>query len=324
VKAAAQHSASIPFVGDGEATHRTAVSISVVVCTRDRPEALERCLTGLSDCEPSFETIVVDNAPASRPVADIAAKYGARYVLESVIGLSRARNAGLRSATGDVVAFVDDDAVPHGAWVSCLSELFRDPDVGAVGGEIVPSTADPDPGAYRIVNRRRVKRADSYWFEIASFGGVGNGGNMSFRRKALLQVGGFDERLGLGSTVPGFEDHDAFMRVVEAGYTAVSDPDVIVSHDARGRDSRQRVTAQYASALPYLVFLFMERPAYRHRIVRYALEAFTGKRREWRVQNEMPALTRRQRFIAALSTPRLAWRALAQSRRSTNSATLLR
>jgi len=325
VKAAAQQLASFRHVGDGEGTHRAPLSVSVIVCTRDRPEALARCLAGLSGCaEAPFETIVVDNAPDRRPVADIAAANGAQYVLEPVIGLSRARNAGLRAATGEVVAFVDDDAIPHTAWVPSLGELFRDPDIGAVGGEIVPLTTAPDPGAYRIAERRRVRRTDSHWFEIASFGGVGNGGNMSFRRNALLRVGGFDERLGLGSTVPGFEDHDAFMRVVEAGYTAVSDPHVIVSHDARGRDSQQRVTAQYASALPYLVFLFLERPAYRHRVVRYALEAITGKRREWRVQSETLLLTRRQRFMAALSAPRLTWRALVQSLSSTDSARLLR
>ena len=308
-----------------DGTARVPLRISVVVCTRDRPEALERCLAGLSDCgEPPFETIVVDNAPANRPVADIAAARGARYFLEPVIGLSRARNAGLRAATGEVVAFIDDDAVPHRGWLSRVAESFRDADVGAVGGEIVPSTADPDPGAYRIVERRCLRRADSHRFEVASFGGVGNGGNMSFRRNALLRVGGFDERLGLGSTVPGFEDHDAFTRVVEAGYAALSDPDVIVSHDARSRDSQERATAQYASALSYLVFLFMERPAHRRRVARYALEAVVGKSREWRVQNESLALTRRQRFVAALSAPRLAWRALAQSLSSTDSATLLR
>jgi GT2 family glycosyltransferase len=241
--------------------------------------------------------------------------------VESVIGLSRARNAGLHAAIGDVVAFIDDDAIPHRDWLSRLAEPFRDPEVGAVAGEIVPSTTNPDPGAYRIAERRSLRRTDSAWFEVASFGGVGNGGNMAFRRSALVRVGGFDERLGLGSPVPGFEDHDAFARIVEAGHAAVSDPQVIVSHDARGRDSQQRATAQYASAFPYLVFLFVERPAHRSRIVRYALEALVGKRRPWRAPGEKSALTRRQRIVGALAAPRLTLRALARSVTSAASPT---
>lgn len=305
--------------------HAPPPRISVVACTRDRPQSLVRCLAGLSGGdEQPFETIVVDNAPAVRAAEDIAATYAVRYVREPVIGLSRARNSGLRAATGDVVAFTDDDAIPHRAWVSRLATSFRDADVGAVAGEIVPSTANPDPGAYRIGERRCLRRTDSNWFEVASFGGVGNGGNMSFRLGALSSVGGFDERLGLGSAIPGFEDHDAFTRVVEAGYAAVSDPEVIVSHDARDRDPQQRAAVQYASALPYLVFLFMERPAYRLWVARYALEAFLGKRRAWRGQGDKLPLTQRQRLMAALSAPGLAWRALARSLTSDGSATLLR
>jgi GT2 family glycosyltransferase len=298
----------------GETYPPSSMRVSVVVCTRDRRECLERCLTALTACSVvPFEIIVVDNAPRISPAADVARAYGARYVIESRVGLSRARNAGARAATGDVVAFIDDDAAADCEWLASLTAAFADANVGVVAGDILSMSGDPDPGAYRVGARRALRRTDSHWFEIASFGGVGNGGNMAFRREALLQAGGFDARLGIGAPLPGCEEHEAFMRVVEAGYTAVSDPAAIVFHDSGTRDPQQRAAAQYAVAAPYMAFLLMEKRGYRGRVARYAVEALFGKRRHWRVPSRAPLLTLRQRVVAALTVPAVAWRAFVRS-----------
>jgi GT2 family glycosyltransferase len=300
------------------------VRISVVICTRDRPESLARCLSALTACDIApFEVIVVDNAPANFPATDTATAHGARYVLEPRIGLSRARNAGAREAAGDVVAFVDDDAAPDCSWLAAVGAAFRDPEVGVVTGDIVPLTTTPDPSAYRIVERRLLRRTHGEWFEIASFGGVGNGANMAFRRAALFHVGGFDARLGAGSPLPGCEEHETFMRVIEAGYTAVSDPSAVVFHDGSARDPQRRAAVQFAMAFPYMLFLFIEKPGYRVRVARYAVEAVFGKRRHWRTERQRSFLTHWQRTTALLMVPRLACRALIRSLSSTVLATPL-
>ena len=299
---------------------RPPIRVSVVVCTRDRVDALERCLAALTACASApFEILVVDNAPTTSASA-VANAHGARYVLESRLGLSHARNTGARTATGDVVAFVDDDAAPDCDWLTSVAGAFADSDVGVVAGDILSLSGDPDPTAYRVGRRRTLRRTDSNWFEIASFGGIGNGANMAFRRDALLHAGGFDARLGVGSPLPGCEEHEAFMRVVEAGYTAVSDPAAIVFHDGGTRDPRERAAAQYAVALPYMAFLLMEKRGYRGRVARYAVEAFFGKRRHWRAPSKRPFLTLGERLAAALTVPALAWRAFVRSSSAASTA----
>jgi GT2 family glycosyltransferase len=276
-------------------------------------------LTGLTACDTRpFQLIVVDNAPVKFPAVAAAAAFGARYVLEPDIGLSRARNAGVRAAAGDAVAFIDDDAAPDCNWLAAVAAAFLDPEVGVVTGDIVPLTSTPDPGAYRVAERRLLRRSHGEWFEIASFGGVGNGGNMAFRRDALLRVGGFDARLGAGAPLPGCEEHEAFMRVVEAGYAAVSDPSAVVFHEGSARDWRRRAAVQFALAFPYILFLFRVKRGYRARIARYGIGALFGKRRRWRSERRPALLTQWQRATAALMVPRLAWRALTQSSSATS------
>src|SRR5262249_51152409 len=91
--------------------------ITVVVCTRDRPEQLPGCLRWLEGQQyPRFEVVVVDNAPGGDAVPSVVAAWqGAmpcRYVAEPRGGLSWARNAGTAAAAGEIIAFLDDDEEP--------------------------------------------------------------------------------------------------------------------------------------------------------------------------------------------------------------------
>src|SRR5262245_45369954 len=84
-------------------------SCSVIVCTRNRKDQLERCLQGIRMlCYPNVEVIVVDNASDNEDARAIADAWGGRYIQEPVIGLSRSRNAGVRYSSAEFVAFIDD------------------------------------------------------------------------------------------------------------------------------------------------------------------------------------------------------------------------
>ena len=73
--------------------------LSVIICTRERPDDLERCLAALArQTVGPLDIVVVDNAPRTSRTWEVAERAGARYVLEPRPGLNRARNAGLRSA----------------------------------------------------------------------------------------------------------------------------------------------------------------------------------------------------------------------------------
>ena len=116
----------------------TAADVTVIVCSRERPDLLVGCLNAVRDLDPApAEVVVVDNAPTTRRTAEAAEQFGARRIVEPSAGLSHARNAGWRAAETSVVAFTDDDARPHARWVGALCEGFVAREVGCVTGLIV-------------------------------------------------------------------------------------------------------------------------------------------------------------------------------------------
>ena len=124
-----------------EQPDRPALSISVVIITRNRCRDLERCLEAILRVRRApDEILVVDNGStdATREVVDrIATTRPIRYVLEPKPGVSHARNAGSRAARGDILAFMDDDAVPREAWLENIENAFlKSPSIGIVGGAI--------------------------------------------------------------------------------------------------------------------------------------------------------------------------------------------
>jgi hypothetical protein len=134
-----------PFLCHRRDVLAAAPFISIVVCTRDRADRLEACLRHLDRQEyPRFEIVVVDNAPAGDAVRTLVEdRPGYRYVAERRGGLSWARNAGIAGASGDVIAFLDDDEEPDRHWLAGIAGGFaRGDDIGCVTGMIVPARLD--------------------------------------------------------------------------------------------------------------------------------------------------------------------------------------
>ena len=201
------------------------MTLSVVVCTHDRPEDLQRCLAALAALEDPVEVVVVDSA--SRVA--VGPLDGVRLIRLEEPGLSRARNAGLAAATGDLVAFVDDDAAVARDWARRIVEPFSDADVGCVGGACLPVFVSERPrwlserllqyaGITRFRERRDASARRDYPF----------GANVCFRRETLA---GFPEDLGrTGSELLSGEEVAAIDRVRESGYRVVLEPAAIVHH----------------------------------------------------------------------------------------------
>ena len=232
-----------------EAAERAAppLSMSVVVCTRDRPEDLARCLEALAALTPpADEVIVVDNAPtdnATRRVVEEADVPGLRYIEEPRPGLSAARNAGLRAATGDLVAYTDDDVRVHPRWALRLRAAFTEPDVWSVTGLVLPAEVETE--AQLLFERDqggsgwgyRAQTFDRGFFErmrpySVPVWQLGAGANMAFRREAFAAVGGFDERLGAGASGCS-EDSEMWHRVLAAGARCRYEPSAVVFHTHR-------------------------------------------------------------------------------------------
>lgn len=288
---------------------------SVVICTRNRPAELEKCLAGVMATDyPRFDVIVVDNAPTDTETQQIALRWRVRYLVEPVPGLNRARNLGARSCQAEIVVYTDDDAIPEPGWLKALMREFEDPAVMVVTGKIVASRTDTEAqrlsakigGAVSgLMERRIVDRMTPSWFELANFGGIGHGANMAFRRTAFDTWPGFDERLGTGSLLDGSGEHCAFFSLIDAGYRAVYTPDAIVRHPLPKTmsDLRARCLKDIASSTGYIGLLFLEQRYYRRAILKYVLEALRGTPRKWRgpfAETRPRIVSRRQKVFACL------------------------
>lgn len=293
---------------------------SVVVCTRHRAGELDRCLTGLRCLDyPRYEVIVVDNTSGDENVHRLAEAAGARWVVEPTVGLSRARNTGARTARGELVAFIDDDAVAQPTWLGTHAAAFRDPSVAATTGRILPTSPATTPAqtwgaAVEDLGDTsfRVDQTTPHWFEQANFGGVGVGPNMVFRSLLFEHWSGFRESLGLGEGErPLGEEHYAFFTLISEGHVIAYLPDAIVYHDSPASMSELRLKRRrlVRGSAAYFVMLLVEHPEFRMQTLRYAFTALRRTRRPWRRGGvDAPFLSRRELAAAGLSAPSLYWR----------------
>jgi cellulose synthase/poly-beta-1,6-N-acetylglucosamine synthase-like glycosyltransferase len=290
--------------------------ITVVVCTRDRRALLEQCLTALrKQIYPDFEVLVIDNAPCE-PARDVCVRFGARYIVEPVAGLTHARNAGARAARGELIAYTDDDAVPDCGWLAALAAEFRDPTVAAVTGSTRYFKArqnsremSGEEAANPVRPRARFDCSTSEWFTRAALGGVGVGNNMAFRRM-LFDHHGFDHRLGRGRVLEGGDEHIMFASVISHGHVIAHCPEAVVRHPSAGTPSAQRAARVRAerTSIAYVLFLWSEFPSHRAEIARFVFRAL-GRRLSG-AGGRWPTLR------ACLTAPIVYWRARTEWSRS--------
>jgi GT2 family glycosyltransferase len=226
-------------------------AVSVIVATCGNAVGLERLLTSIF--EPAYaplEVLVVENRPPAsntkRVVEEHFAGTPTRYFEEKRPGLSYARNTGLTHASGDIVAFTDDDVVAHKDWIETAVEVLeREQDVACLTGRILPLSLETraqilfdqftsfDKGVQPRLFRLGSMSTDEPLLPYAA-GQIGSGANIFVRREVALAVGRFDPALGLGTSAMGGEDLDLFIRLLQRGFGIAYDPAVIAFHDHPG------------------------------------------------------------------------------------------
>lgn len=215
------------------------LSTSVVICayTMLRWDQLTAAVaSALAQVPAPYEVlVVVDNCPEleraarsafGRPGVTVLANEGSR-------GLSTARNTGVAHARGDVLAFLDDDAVAESGWLAAHGRHYRDPAVVGVGGSIVPMWEGRMPAWFPPEFGWVV--GCSYLGQPTRTAPVRNplGANMSFRRDVLQEVGGFDTSLGrVGDSGAGCEETELSLRATSAfpGSYVLFEPAAVVRH----------------------------------------------------------------------------------------------
>lgn len=225
-------------------------SVTVAICTRNRPESLARCLASLAALDPApatltegFEVLVVDNAPPDNRTRLAAEAAGVRYAMERRPGLNFGRNRALAEARGAYLAYVDDDVRVDAGWLAGLHEAWSsDPDARGFTGLVLPMVLDTEArvlfehrGGFRrgfAPIRYCSARLDNALFPCGA-GSFGAGANMAFHRATLEEIGGFDEALDTGPPLPGGGDLDIFYRVARTGRPFLYHPQFAVFHEHR-------------------------------------------------------------------------------------------
>jgi GT2 family glycosyltransferase len=198
--------------------------ISVVVCTYNGSRTIRDCLDGLLRLSyPDFEVIVVNDGSRDNTL-EIVRPYGFRLISTTNQGLSNARNTGLHAATGEIVAYIDDDAYPDPDWLTYLAATFRTTSHVGIGGPNLPPPGDgwiadcvanaPGGPIHVLLSDREAEHIP--------------GCNMAFRKAALEAIGGFDPRFRTAG-----DDVDVCWRLQGRGGTLGFSPAAVVWHHRR-------------------------------------------------------------------------------------------
>ena len=207
--------------------------VSIVICTYNRASFLKRTLRSLENLKyKNFEVIVI-NGPSTDDTQKILDLYKNVIKVSNnpVANLSISRNMGIKLSSGDIVAFIDDDAIPDPMWLNDIISMYTDKKIGGVGGRVYGPGDDHfqfENGYVDIWGDANVHCCDGSNFNDPK-GMLYNmmlGTNCTFLRQALIEVGGFDEYYEY------FHDEsDLCLRIVRAGYKILNHPRAYIHHE---------------------------------------------------------------------------------------------
>lgn len=242
------------------AMHAAVLSVSIIICTKDRIDSLMACLasvvTALDRASPlAAEIIVIDNN-SQDDTAEQVTRFSQNCPYPVILGKERkrgqaaARNSGMRLSKGDILIFTDDDCrLSQDHITQALAHFMTDKEPVLRGGRVslghpedIPLTVQLCP--HIIQWHIHIKG----WSHLG--GGVIPGCNMAMPRTLIERVGFFDERMGAGTNIPAGEDSDYILRAYQNGFLIEYVPDMEVAHH-HGRktlEEGRRLIKNYAIA----------------------------------------------------------------------------
>jgi glycosyltransferase involved in cell wall biosynthesis len=277
--AALRRSQSVETGGDLDA------ALTVVICTRDRPDGLSKTLASLArQSDPGFEVLIVDNSldgAVARTLVDFNG-LEMRCCHEPAPGLSRARNRGLSEVRSELIAWIDDDEEADPDWIAWIKRGFAHPDrPDAVAGLMLPAeletAAQVNFERYGGFNKGRGIEAvslragtPSVFDPLYPLPNFGAGGNLAFRTERLRAIGGFDNRLGAGTLTHGGEETRALSLLLEQGSMILHWPPAITWHYHRQTDEalEKQFFGYSAGLTAFYMSMILTSPKYFWRILR--------------------------------------------------------
>ncbi|MGZ3838630.1 MAG: glycosyltransferase [Flavisolibacter sp.] len=281
--------------------------ISVVVCTRNRTTQLADCLKHLLALDyPTYEIIVVDNAPGNENTLQLASTLPVRYVREDRPGLDWARNCGIREAQHEIIAFTDDDVRVDAYWLRAIAEIFSKEAVAGASGWVGPAELETRAqhlfewnygGMGHGFQQRSFKKEILTRKGFIWASNFGIGANMAFRKKVFEEIGGFEPALDVGTPSHGGGDVEMFHRLVARGHLFLYEPSMVVWHYHRREDRalRRQIFDNGRGFGCYLIHCFRNRTVSRPALIAFF---FVDWFWHWNARN---LLGRRPAFPRSLS-----------------------
>jgi GT2 family glycosyltransferase len=191
-----------------------------------------------------WELIIVDNNSSDNTqviVDDFINKsdLNVKYVIERHQGLSHARNMGIQKASGNIIAFTDDDCIVDQHWITAISKEFQSAEsIAGIGGRVELYNKMDRPVSIRVHKEKTIFSSIDRIFNLII------GCNMAFARPVFDEVGMFDTDFGAGTKFASAEDSDFLYRAYKKGLKLIYSPEVLVYHN-HGRRTNEQIKAIY-------------------------------------------------------------------------------
>lgn len=206
--------------------------VSIVVTVKNEEQYVGDLLDSIDNLSyphDKFDTTVVDGGSTDN-TAEIVSKYPQVRLIEAVCSRSKGLNMGIDVSDGEIVAITDGDCIVDRKWLRNIVIGFRaDPEIGAVGGPYLPSGQKGFAKYLSVVNRLWFPRRSGY---IGNYQRLG-GGNVAYKRSLLREVGGFDERIGMGTPIRSGDDVDLNLKIMNRGYKLRFIENIRIFHKVR-------------------------------------------------------------------------------------------
>ncbi len=216
------------------------IKASVIICTHNRASDLDqtcRHLLESTTLSSAHELVIVDSASTDNTrevILALSEDYPDRFrtVAETKQGLSTARNSGIRDSTGEVLVFVDDDALPCESWLESLVGEFERPQTWAAGGPVVPLISTPYPDWFSALFLPYLSAWDlGGRAQDLTYNNYPRGTNIAFRRTAFDRLGNFMPQLGRrGRSLRSCEEIEICLRIERADHKIRYVPGARVHH----------------------------------------------------------------------------------------------
>ena len=235
--------------------------VSVIICTYNRSSYLGCCLESLNIQTYSNYEIIVVNGPSTDTTDLVLSAYPHIKKLrqETLSGLSAARNLGLRTVSGEIIAFIDDDAIADKNWLENLVLAYDNEAIGGVGGPVFEITGTwyqfkngyiSRAGIPSFINEKDMEFNDP----LGEYFNYIMGTNASFRKDILFQIGLFDENYRYY-----LDETDVCVQIIKHGYKIKHIDNAVVYHEmAEGHNRSSPYDINYSEILKNVVYFILK------------------------------------------------------------------